>query len=690
VGSTDRQAAGLVPASSGGWWRRDLAAAALIFGATLAAYFPALRGGFIWDDDFHVTKPALRSLRGLWLIWFKVGTTPQYYPLLHSAFWMEHRLWGDSVLGYHLVNVLLHAASACLFGLILRQLWKVAQALAPAERSGDGSPPALLSPALFGALLFALHPVCVESVAWISEQKNTLSTLFYLSAALAYLRWEVGGGRGEVASGLPPRALGSYLAALIFFIAALLSKSVTATLPAALLVVLWWKRGRLSWRRDVVPLLPWFAIGGAAGLFTAWVERVSILATGSEFNLTAVQRCLVAGRVIWFYIGKLAWPADLIFIYPRWVVDGSAWPQYVFPLAFVGLAAGLALISRRTRAPLAGLLLFAGSLFPVLGFFNVYPFKYSFVADHFQYLATLGIFALAAGTWGLIANRCVRGIVALTLLCLFGVLTWRQSRMYRDAETLYRMTIERNPGCWLAYNNLGNLLLDRGRKAEAISCYNQVLRLRPGDAIPHNNMGLALAAVGQLPGAIAQYQEALRIKPAYPEALDNFAIALRRAGRIPESIAECDEALRIAPNFAGARADRARALRVEGRLPEAIADFEAALGLQPENPETHADFGTALSQAGRLPDAIAEYEEALRLRPSYAEVCDNLGVALAQANRLPEAVARLDEAVRLKPDDATARENLGLILHAMGRDREAEAQIAEAARIRANPPPPLQ
>ena len=372
-------------------WRRDFGAAALVFAATLIAYFPALRGGLIWDDDFHVTKPLLRSLHGLGLIWFHVGETPQYYPLLHSAFWVEHRLWGDAVLGYHLVNVLLHATSACLFGLILKKL--LVERVAPNPLVGlsgrisvlGATRSTFLGTPLVGALLFALHPVCVESVAWISEQKNTLSTVFYLLSALAFLEFD------------RTRKWAGYFLATGLFVLALLSKSVTATLPAALLVVFWWQRGRLSWKRDIAPLLPWLAIGAASGLFTAWVEKFSIRATGAEFSLTAVQRCLVAGRVIWFYLGKLAWPVDLTFIYPRWVIDASAGWQYLFPLAFVALVAALALTCRRTRGPLAALLLFAGSLAPVLGFFNVYPFRYSFVADHFQYLATLGIFGAVAG-----------------------------------------------------------------------------------------------------------------------------------------------------------------------------------------------------------------------------------------------------------------------------------------------------
>jgi hypothetical protein len=324
---------------------------ALFFIAALAAYFPALRGDFLWDDAGHVTNPALQSWSGLLRIWFEPGVTQQYYPLLHSAFWLEHKLWGDAVLGYHLINVLQHALAATLFGALLRRL--------------------AVPGAWFAAGLFLLHPVCVESVAWICEQKNTLSLVLYLGAALAYLRFDT--------VRFPRR----YVLATLLFVGALLTKTVTASLPAALLVVFWWQRGRLDWRRDVVPLLPWFVLGAGGGLFTAHFEKVLIGAQGAEFNLGALDRVVLAGRVFWFYLGKLAWPAELIFVYPRWNVDASVWWQWVFTLAGLALLGVLIWWQRRARGPLAAALLFGGSLFPVLGFVNVYPFIFSYVADHF-------------------------------------------------------------------------------------------------------------------------------------------------------------------------------------------------------------------------------------------------------------------------------------------------------------------
>ncbi len=338
-------------------------AAVVLFLITLLAYLPSLSGGLIWDDDAHVTKPELRSWSGLARIWTEPAATQQYYPLLHSAFWIEHRLWGDSPLGYRLLNVLLHATAAVLFAALLRKL------------SVRG--------AWLAAFVFALHPVCVETVAWITEQKNTLSLVFYLAAALAYFRFN------------ETRRGSAYALATAFFVAALLCKTVTATLPAALLVILWWRHGRLHWRRDLLPLLPWVALGFGAGLVTTWVEFHLIGAQGEDYDLSLLQRGLLAGRVVWFYLGKLFWPVGLIFIYPRWTVEAVAAWQYVFPVGIIALIAALAWWTRKSRGPLAALLLFVGTLIPALGFINLYPFKFSFVADHFQYHASLGIIAAA-------------------------------------------------------------------------------------------------------------------------------------------------------------------------------------------------------------------------------------------------------------------------------------------------------
>jgi tetratricopeptide (TPR) repeat protein len=640
------------------WWT-----AALILGLSLACYWPALRGGLIWDDDAHVTKPELRSAAGLWQIWSNPRATQQYYPLLHSAFWVEHRLWGDATLGYHLASVLEHAAAALLLVLILQRL------RAPGAR--------------LAGVVFAVHPVCVESVAWISEQKNTLSLVFYLLAALAYLGFD--GARGR------PGAARLYLLSSLLFVLALLTKTVTATLPAALLVIFWWQRGRVDWRRDVRPLVPWFALAAASGAFTSWVERTLIGAQGAAFDLTLAERCLLAGRVVWFYLGKLLWPAHLVFIYPRWDArsDAPGWTGYL--VAALLVTAALWLLRGRMRGPLAAWLFFAGSLFPALGFFNVYPFLFSYVADHFQYLASMGIIAAAAAGAALLFGRAPQAVraagpgLAAALVAALAVLSNAQSRMYADQPTLYRTTIERNPACWMAHNNLGLWHEGRGDIADAVAEYQEAIRLKEDFASVHNNLGGILRRMpGRADEAFAHLQEALRLQPDFPEAHSNLGVWYEDRGDLASAAAQFEEALRENPRYATAHNDLGSVLAMTpGRLGDAVAHFQEAVRLQPDYAEAHANLGSAwMGTPGRMDDAVAEYEEAVRLRPDSAEAHNSLANALLKLpGRLGKAVAQFEEALRLRPGYGEAHNNLGLALNAQGRPADAAAQFREALRL---------
>ncbi|HMD59979.1 MAG TPA: tetratricopeptide repeat protein, partial [Opitutaceae bacterium] len=610
-----------------------------------------------------VTRADLRSVPGLWRIWSDVRATQQYYPLLHSAFWVEHRLWGDSTLGYHLANVLLHAASACLLVLLLRRL-----KVPGAELAG---------------LVFAVHPVCVESVAWISEQKNTLSLVFYLLAALAYLRFD--GERGQEDA---PRA---YILASLLFVLALLTKTVTATLPAALLVVFWWQRGRIA-RRDVLPLVPWFAVAAASGLFTAWVERKIGGAEGGAFDLTLLERCLLAGRVIWFYLGKLLWPFDLVFVYPRWDVKSAApgWAGYL--AVAVTVTAALWLLRRRSRGPLAAWLFYVGSLFPALGFVNVYPFLFSYVADHFQYLASIGIIAGFSAGAALLLERAApaaRGAgwgIAALLVATLVIMSNAQSATYADQRTLYVTTIERNPRCWMAHNNLGVWYKGRGEAAKAATEYREALRLRRDYPQAHNNLGVWLEDRGELDQAVLHFREAVRLKKDFAAAENNLGSALGKLpGRLDEAIGHFREALRIQPDFAAAHANLGTALmNTPGRLDEAIAHFEAAARLTPDDAQAHTNLGSALSNVpDRMDDAIAQYGEAIRLKPDLAEAHNNLGLALDAQGRTAEAVREYEEALRLKPAYAEIRLNIAAALLRMpGHESEAAAQLEALLQAR--------
>lgn len=676
--------------------------AAAIFILTFAAYAPAIRGGLIWNDPDYVTRPELQPLGGLRRIWFEVGATEQYYPVLHSAFWLEHRLWGDAPAGYHALNVDLHALSACVFALVLIEL-------------GISGRVAWLAGACF-----ALHPVEAESVAWISEQKNTLSTVFYLLAALAYLRGRRAAAAPDAAGRPRPGRL-HYGVATGLFVLALLSKSVTATLPAALLVVLAWRQGGLGWRRDVRPLLPWFGLGAAVGLFTAWVEGTYAGAQGSLFSLGPVGRCLVAGRAIFFYLGKLLWPAHLSFIYPRWSVSAAE------PLQWLPLAGALALTGvlawrsfgppgkRRPawRAALCAWLFFVGSLFPTLGFFNVYAFVFSYVADHWQYLASLGILALAASAVPALGRA---GFWAAGgVLALLGCLTFRQCGQYRDLETLYRTTLARNPNAWMVNSNLASLLLQQGHPAEAIplfrraeelaptfpeipfnlgdalmaagrvqeaiGAYQEALRLRPDYALVHANLGSALLSLGRPAEAIPHFQEALKVFPGLANVRDSLGYALERTGRLEEAMAEYRRSIAIDPKAWEVHYRLANDLGNLGRYAEAAAEYRRALSANPQSAEAHANLGLALANLGRYPEAEAEIAEALRLRPGYAAARAYLGVALAQSGRVEDAILQFRLAIALSPATADFHAQLGQALREQGRTAEAAAEFAEASRL---------
>jgi protein O-mannosyl-transferase len=566
-----------------GVWRRDWLLSLLLVIATLLAYLPVWNGTPIWDDDAHLTKPELRSLQGLGRIWTQPGATQQYYPLVHTLFWVEHQLWGSWPAGYHLLSILLHCASALLLVRILRQLQ--------------------IPGAWLAAAIFALHPIQAESVAWISELKNTLSGVFYFGSVLAYLKFD------------RTRDRGSYAVALALFIFGLMSKTVIATLPLAILIIFWWKRGKLSCKRDLWPLIPFFLLGTAVGVFTAWVERNLIGAQGADFNYTIIERFLIAGRVIWFYLGKLIWPLDLIFVYPRWSVSQTVWWQYLYPAAALLLLIVSIRLSRRWRAPLAGVLFFIVTLFPVLGFLNVYPFRYSLVADHFQYLASLGIITLVAAGIALLLKlgrhrvRPIGYLWCLALVTSLAILTWRQSAMYTNIETLWQTTIERNPQAWMAHNNLGTVLLQNGQLDEAIVHFRKALEIAPDHADTRANLGSALLQKGDVDEAIAQYDKALEIKPDYAEVHYDLGNALLLKGQLDEAIAHYKKTLEINPQFVQARANLAWALATSPQTP-LLSAVAVKLAQQADqmtggaNPAILQILAAAYAQNGKFSEAI--------------------------------------------------------------------------------------
>lgn len=559
----------------------------LIVLMTLAAYSPAMHGEFLWDDDANVTNNmTLRSLHGLSEIWLNPRANQQYYPLTHTSFWIQYQLWELRPFGYHVVNVLLHALAAILLWFALRRL------------SVPG--------AWLAAAIFALHPVHTESVAWITERKNVLSGVFYLSALLVYLRFaQIGVDQPAKDQPFAPRPRRLYGLALVLFLCALFSKTVTSTLPAALLLLLWWKRDRLT-RRDVLPLIPLLVLGFVAGQATAWLEKHHAGAIGEEWNLTFAEKFLVAGRALWFYAEKVFWPARLTFIYPRWHIDAGDVRQYLFPLAAVVVVVLLLLLRRRIgKGPAAAVLYFGIAVAPALGFFNVFFMRYSFVQDHFQYLASIGIIALAAGVlttsfkrlsmpFGTRISSALGLVLAASLLTPLGALTWRQAHIYRSSETLWRDTLAKNPASWMAHNNLGNVLAHQGKLDEAIVEYTETLRLKPDHMRAHMNLANALARQGRFDEAIIHYRELLRNLPDFPDAHHSLGVALA----------------------------------AQGRLDEAAVHYEQAVRLQPDNARWHYDLACILAEQGQGDEAIVHFREAVRIMPEFAEAHHNLAVEL--------------------------------------------------------------
>ncbi|MFH1278608.1 MAG: tetratricopeptide repeat protein [Candidatus Eisenbacteria bacterium] len=626
-----RKGKGPAPTSPSSLWLP----AVILLAAVAVAYIPAIRAGYIWDDARYVTEnEALRSAGGLARIWFDVGATIQYYPMVFSTFWVEQRLWGLHPLGYHLVNVLLHGGSAILLWMILRRL--------------------SLPGAWLAAALFALHPVQVESVAWITERKNVLSGFFYLAAMLAWVGWArpdkpAAGARGD-------RRL--YTAALAFFVFALFSKTVTSSLPAAALLVLYWKRGRIT-LKDGAPLLPFFAAGIAMGTLTGWMEKNVVGAVGADWDYSFVERLLVAGRALWFYLGKLLVPVNLAFNYPMWTIDEGSVVAWTMPAAAV--LAGALLFAYRNRigrGPLVAALFFGGTLFPALGFIDVYPMRYSFVADHFQYLACIGPFALVAAAAAtrlagagrrLPAGETPGGIYAIgaAIVIVLGALTWRQAVPYENIITLWQDTLKKNPASFLAHNNMATHLVDWGR----------------------------------LDDAIRHLSDAVRLKPDFYEARCGLGTALTEKGRTAEARFQLEAGRDLRPDKPWAWVYLGDAYRAESKPEEAIENYERALEVDPSNARARNNLANLLSEMGRFEKAIPHYREAIRLDQRNANSRRNLALALTAGGKADEAVREYREVLRIDPQDLPARFNLAELLEGLGEKEAAAEEFRAVLRI---------
>ena len=549
------------------WTKRQWFFCLILVVVTLLAYQPAWNGGFIWDDDeYVVNNELLTAPDGLRRIWFSLDSPSQYFPLVYTSFRIEHALWGLNPVGYHWVNLLLHIVNALLVWRLLVRLTVPGAWLAGA--------------------IFALHPVQVESVAWITERKNVLMGFFFLLTLLAWIAF---------VDERTKRPWRFYVLALILYVLSLSAKTTACTLPAALLLILWLQKKPINAER-ILQIAPFFLLGLGMGLVAVWWERYHQGTSLALVPLGPIERILVASHAVWFYLGKLIWPSSLTFIYPRWTIVATRPLEYAWLLAGAGLCAVIYFGRRRLgRGVEVAAVFFVTTLSPVLGFIMLFTFCYTFVADHYQYLASIGPIALAsAGVASLAATfKGSRKLILGTALCVIGalaVLTWRQSAMYGDIETLWRTTLLRNPGCWMAYNNLGNTLSEANRIPEAMDLFKQALRINPNNDAAYYNLGTALALTGRMSEAIAQYEQALRIKPNFAKAHNNLGNALLLTGRTSEAIDQYEQALRIRPNFA----------------------------------EAHGNLGAALGQMGRISEAIEQVKAALRINPNYIDARNNL------------------------------------------------------------------
>ncbi|MGD0650693.1 MAG: tetratricopeptide repeat protein [Verrucomicrobiia bacterium] len=570
--------------------------AAVIALAAVLVYLPALRGGFVFDDSvLLVEQPFVHAADGLRRIWF-TAEAPDYYPVTWTAWWVQWLLWGAKPLGFHIVNVLLHALNAVLVALVLRRL----------DVRGSW----------IAALIFAVHPVNVAAVAWISEQKTTLSMLFFLMTVLAYLRFERGGQWRWYAT-----SVGCYLLSL-------LAKPAAVMWPVVLLGLALWKSRRVT-RRDLGCCLPFVVLSAVIGLLTVWFQAVRVLGGQPARTDGFLARLTGAGWAVWFYFFKVAAPVRLTMIYPRWEIDPSRPVVYVPALLLVLLLA-YCWHNRRSwgRDVVAGAGYYIVMLFPVLGFFDQGFYRYSFVADHWQYVPIIGVIALTVGgtvstmtQWEHSQQQTARVAATVVIVCL-GALTWNQSQVYFDEETLWRDTIAKNPSAWLAHYNLGVTLAARGKLGEAVLAYEAALRLKPDNADALNNLALALQ--GKPDEAIALWRQAVRCQPDHIDAHNNLGAAY---------------------------AER-------GDFNHAALQFSLVLILKPDDAAAHANLGTVYLNQGKLQKAVEQFQAALRADPSMTPVRLSLGVTLARLARFPEASETFQEVLRVDPMNQAARTGL--------------------------------
>ncbi len=638
--------------------RQDALALVALSLLVAICYLPAmLWGGFVWDDSILTAAKPVRDVSGLWQIWFSPSTIEgegHYWPLVYTTFWLEHKLWGFDPAGYHIVNVLLHLGNTLLVWHLMRRL------------SVPG--------AWVVAAVFAVHPLHVESVAWVIERKDVLSGLFYLAAVLVWMRFVEQSRRGW------------YVCSLALYAAGLLSKSIVVTLPVALLLWPWWQQGRVT-ATDLLRIVPFGVVGLAitVGDLSFYQSREAL-----SLGYSLTERVLIAAHALWFYAGKLLWPSELAVVYPRWdirVADPLAW-GYV--IATAALALTLWHFRHQIgRGPLAGALFFAVTLSPVLGFVDYGYMQFAFVADRFQYLAGIGVMAVVIGavTYGVgrLSDWWQQGarVVAAVAIVVLGLLTWRQASVYRDDETLNRHIIAHNPQARDAYLNLGDALYDQGRYEEALEATRVALERRPEYAKAHFNLGAILNTLGRSEEAETHLRRAIALNPQARDAHLNLGDVLYKQGRYVEALDATRVALEIKqdPDFFEAHFNLGAILNVLGRFEEAETHLRRAIALNPQDVDAHFSLGAALYKQGRYAEALDATRVAIEQDPEYAKAHFNLGAILHALGRSEEAETHLRRAIALNPQDVDACRKLIEVLTPQGRYEEAIDLMAQAVAL---------